>query len=190
MNSAAPVTPGPVFGRRRLGIVTALGAGTLVLGACTNRGVDREGPVPADEDPDLALVGEVSAVLSGRVALLEETVARHPDLASRLSALADAHRAHLAALGDVVPPEAGASPRASPSASAATNAPAPTPVPSRPGPALAGVVAAGSAGADELTRLAFLARSGPLARLVAAMAASTAMHVAHLSARLPEAVAP
>lgn len=192
MNPAARPTPGPVLDRRRLGMATALGAGALVVSACTDRRTAGEDLPTAGKDPDLALVAEVSSVLAGRVRLLEETIARHPGLAPRLAALTDAHRAHLAALAEVVPPQAGGSPPASPSPSATTDAPTPvpTPVPGSPRPALADVVAAGSAGADELTRLAFRARSGPLARLVAGMAASTAMHVAHLTARLPEGVAP
>lgn len=186
MNPAACPTPGPVLDRRRLGTMTILGAGVLLAGACTVRGNDGEVAEREAEDPDLALVAEVSALLAGRVRLLEETAERHPDLAARLGALTDAHRAHQAVLADVVPAQGDASPAASPPAATPAPAPTPTPIPSRPRPALAGVVAAGSAGADELTRLAFRARSGPLARLVAGMAASTAMHVAHLTAQLPE----
>ncbi|MDP3969800.1 MAG: hypothetical protein Q8Q02_16150 [Nocardioides sp.] len=184
MNPAARPTTGLELDRRRLGTIAALGAGALAVSACTARRAEEADPVVVDDDPDLALVAEVSAVVGDRARLLEETVARHAGLGPRLAALAGAHRAHLAVLADVAPPAASPPPPAPPNAPP----PAPTPLPARRRGALAGVVAAESAAADELTRLAFRARSGPLARLVAGMAASTAMHVAHLAAPLPEEV--
>lgn len=186
MNPAVRPIPGPVLGRRLFGTLAALGTGALVASACTGRRPDA-GDLPAtEEDPDLGLVARVSKVLGDRVRLLDETVSRHPGLGAGLVALADAHRAHLAVLGAVAPP--AATPSRSPTATTDAPTPSPPPVPSRPRPALAGVVAAESSTADELTRLAFGARSGPLARLVAGMAASTAMHVAALTAPLSDEV--
>jgi hypothetical protein len=184
VNLVPPPTTDLELDRRRFGAVVVLGAGGLAVSACTSPSDDGAGPAVVDDDPDLALVAEVSAVVRARVRLLEETLTRHAGLARRLAALADAHRAHLTALADVAPPEA----TPSPPATAGPPPPAPTPVPARRRNALAAVVAAESAAADELTRLAFRARSGSLARLVAGMAASTSMHVVFLTESLPRGV--
>lgn len=170
--------------RRRFGALAVLGTGALATSSCTSSRSDDAAPSVVDEDPDLALVAEVSAVLAERVRLLEETVARHRGLARRLAPLTGAHRAHLAVLADAAPPEPTPAPPATTQPSPST----PPPVPGRRRTALVDVLTAESAASDELLRLAFRARSGPLARLVAGMAASTSMYVAHLSGSFPDGV--
>lgn len=124
------------------------------------------------QDPDAALAAEVVAALDGLLALHAAAVVRHPRLARRLQPARAAHEGHRAAVVEAAAAGEGvAVPPAGPSAS-----PPVDDVPAR-GPATVRAVATAEADAAEtLSRLAFSARSGPFARLIAGMAASSHQH--------------
>jgi hypothetical protein len=126
-------------------------------------------PTTTDEDSDLALLDDVRAAVAQALTTVLATRQGVPRLRTALGPLAAMHRAHLAALD---------------------GAASPAPAASRPPPVVTGDPAAALGGVRRLeTRLqrrcadaSVSAGSGELARLLAALSASVAQHLA----RLPE----
>ena len=169
-------------------------SGALLLAGCTGDGGRTprlRGGSAREADPDVAVATEALLAVETAHTLARATAERHPGLAEPLSSLLGAHGGHVAVLDDAVPREATAIP--SPSAPAGTGAAGdaaseqpPTGTtggPSVPGDerrALALVVSQERALTVQLKQLAFRARSGPFARLLAGVAASAAQHAAVL----------
>lgn len=155
-------------------------AGTVVAGlatglvACTEDSPDPGAPA---EDPDAALATEVVEALDALLLLHSATAAAHPRLARRLDAVRAAHEDHRAAVVEAAAAGTGVDvPPVAPTTGATPPAVSP-----RPRAALSAVVIAEADAAEEFSRLAFRALSGPFARLLAAMAASSHQHALALS---------
>ncbi|MEV1328967.1 hypothetical protein AB0J20_05245 [Micromonospora costi] len=80
----------------RAGGVLALGAAAVPLTGCDFLGGD-DGPPPAP-DPLRPLLDEALALAAGH----RDAAAAHPDLAARLTPIADAHQAHAAELARII----------------------------------------------------------------------------------------
>lgn len=157
-----------------------VGAAAAALSGCTSglkvrRGPRRPASDPAPDraaetDPDVALAASALSAERAVLALVEATGDRHVRLRGALQPAAEAHRAHIQLLADAVPDDTATD----------TPAPADVRVPRSAARALSAVVTA----EDELSagsrRHAFAAQSGPFARLLASMAASTGQHAAVL----------
>ena len=148
-----PLQPGPATTRR-----TTLGAAGLALLA-TGCGAS-DGTRDDVDDPDRGVVDEAVLLAATALASARATGRRHPSLAGRVQPLVALHRAHLAAL-----PE--------PSAAAVPAEPG-----GRPAAALARLTDLEGDTWRRLADLAVAAESGPLARLLASMAAGIAAHLA------------
>lgn len=118
-------------------------------------------------DPDIALAVEAVAAIGVAQRLVEATGRRHPALTAPLQALLAVHRAHHAALVDAVPDDVDLSGPAQPPQ-----------VAGRPPLAQTQVTQAEQVLRGQLRGFALRAESGPLARLLASMAASLAQHTA------------
>ena len=151
---------------RRAVVVGMTSAAGLTLAGCTSDGDLPDLPglsAPTeDADPDLALVRRVQADELGAMRLVQRTRARHPELRARLADTLRFHQSHLEVLGDA----ATGTDRARRREESAVAA--------QPARALADVVAAERRLAVRHSRSALEARSGPLARTVASMAAAAA----------------
>jgi len=115
---------------------------------------ESESPTPA-ADPDADLLLDVRIALAGAEVLTRETARRHPALAAPARRLRRVHRAHLAVFADLDPAPAPAFPQV----------PASTPR------ARARLVRAEDELATLLADSSLAADSGPLARVLASMAA-------------------
>lgn len=165
----------PAWPRRRvLGAVTLGAVGGWVVAGCSGAPEPLR-PSAGAPDPDLAITRQVGSTLVAQVDLITRTVERHPGLAGRLEPARAAHLEHLATLVDATPGDA-------------PTATAPVVVPARRRLALRAVADAEAGTSETLARLAFRARSGALARLVASMAASAAQHEQAL--RAPDGKSP
>lgn len=151
------------------------GAGVLALSACTGS----TGVVAPRPTRDQRLTARVVAEIRALAALYAAAAARHPGLQASLAPYAAEHRAHLRALTPLLftepAPSASGSRTASPS-------PSPEPVPAVPataGATRAALVAA-ERSAARLRRAQCLAAGPELARLLASISASEAVHAALL----------
>lgn len=144
---------------------SALGAAALATGT----GCDIAGP-GAQWRPGVDPLGELRAATAGLAESYDATIARHPDLGSRLGPLRDAHRAHLEALDrQLVDPPA-------PATNQATSAG----VPDDPATAVSALLAAEKKAASAAAT-ACLAAPGYRAALLGSIAAARASHVEVLS---------
>ena len=175
---SSPLLRSRVAGLSRRTAVLGFAAGALVAGCTTDREPARargrrggEADEVAEKDPDVPLAAE--AVAGERAALdaVTATVARHTGLAAVLSAVRDAHQAHVHLLDDAAP-DAPAS--ASPSASPTGGPTDPFRVPARPRAALRRLAEMEQQVSLANKRHAFAAESGAFARMLASMAASAA----------------
>lgn len=186
-----PDTPFRPTRRAMLGAAgTAVTAG--VLGGCTGDRPALPRRRRSAPDPDVVVATEALGLLVATQRLVQATVTRHGALSRPLTDLLDARAAHVATLEDAVPadsvgttpgPSGGPSP--SPTGPADTPQGGPTPatrVPREPARALDQVVQAERELSLGVKRLAFRAHSGPFARLLAAIAASSAQHATVLDA--------
>lgn len=190
-----PSTPPRRLLTRRTTLLGGCGAsGAFLLTGCTGGGEQRprlRRGSAREADPDVAVATEALLAVETANTLARETAERHPGLAEPLSSLLGAHAEHVAVLDDAVPREATATP--SPSPPVGTGAPGDAvseqpPTGTTGGPsvprderrALALVVSQERALTVQLKQLAFRARSGPFARLLAGVAASAAQHAAVL----------
>ncbi len=152
----------------------AIGLAVLAAGGCTVQGEPpATGPTGSSAptgdtaaDPDVAVVTNARRELGGMLDLLDRASRRHPDLADVLGALTALHTTHdefLAEVADTAPSSAGGAS-----------------VPARKSALLDLVRSRERALQGELARLAGRARSGPLARLLASMAAAVSQQVSVL----------
>ena len=174
--------------RRSVLIGGAVGAGLLAAG-CTAAGPSSPAPTtPAPPDPLLAELADERRLVAG----YDATIARHPALRARLTAVRDDHAAHAAALvtalGPAAPPSpaapaATASPTASPGVAPSTGTESSgggTRVPATPAAAVA-VLRAAERAAASARGTAALTAPPDRARLLAGISASEASHVAVLA---------
>jgi Ferritin-like domain len=178
--------------RRSVLIGGSVGIGLLVAG-CTADGPSDPAPSsPAPPDPLLAELADERTL----IAAYDATMARHPALRPRLSAVRDDHAAHAAALVTALGPAAPPSPAASPSVSPPTvspptgdgssgaapsgTVPSGSPVPATVGAAVAVLRAAERAAASARGTVALTAPADR-ARLLAGISACEASHVAVLA---------
>jgi hypothetical protein len=202
--STPPPTPPRRLLTRRTTLLGGCGAtGALLLAGCTGGGERAPSPRGSarEADPDVAVATEALLAVETAYTLARATAERHPGLAEPLSSLLGAHGEHVAVLDDAVPRRATATPQPSPSP-AGTAAPGDTvseqpptgttgatSVPRDERRALSLVVSQERALTVQLKQLAFRARSGPFARLLAAVAASAAQHAAALDASAQDGAA-
>ena len=167
--------------RRSVLIGGSVGVGLLVAG-CTSDGPSSPAPTsPAPPDPLLAELADERTL----IAAYDATMARHPALRARLSAVRADHAAHAAALvtalGPAAPPSpapSGTSPSSTGTASSATASSSPV-----PGTAVAAVAALRAAERAAASGRGTIALTAPpdRARLLAGISASEASHVAVLA---------
>ena len=174
--------------RRTVLIGGSVGVGLLVAG-CTSDGPSSPAPTsPAPPDPLLAELADERTL----IAAYDATMARHPALRARLSAVRADHAAHAAALvtalGPAAPPSpapsgttpapSGTSPSSTGTASSATASSSPV-----PGTAVAAVAALRAAERAAASGRGTIALTAPpdRARLLAGISASEASHVAVLA---------
>ncbi|HET6626128.1 MAG TPA: hypothetical protein VFG63_07045 [Nocardioidaceae bacterium] len=183
MPSPSTPTPATVFTRRAAVAGFAAGAGGLWAGctagdkhAPTGR-AGRDTSAPPERDPDIAVAAEALAGEQKVLDAVTASTARHHDLASVLSPVAQAHRAHVRLLAEATPPEASVSPSPDSAVSdVPSGAPTPFRVPGRADAALRRIAALEQHLSTENKQHAFAAQSGAFARLLASMAASAAQH--------------
>ncbi|HEY7104354.1 MAG TPA: ferritin-like domain-containing protein [Mycobacteriales bacterium] len=170
--------------RRSVLIGGSVGVGLLVAG-CTAGGPSSPAPTtPAPPDPLLAELTDERRL----IAAYDATVARHPALRARLTAVRDEHAAHAAALVTALGPAAPPSPTtpaasASPTVSLSTGVESSgsgSRVPATPAAAVAALRAAERAAASARGTVALTAPPDR-ARLLAGISASEASHVAVLT---------
>ncbi len=150
--------------------VPVAGAGCTLSGPAPQRSPVRQS---AEVDPDVALLGEVTTATTELLALYEGVAAEHRDLRADLRPLLEAHRAHAGALGDAAPPGgAGPSSRRRPGGGGAAGPRVDVPRGARA--AVRRLMAAEREAADGLLDATGRAASGPFARLLASMSASSA----------------
>lgn len=123
---------------------------------------------------------------------IEATAARHRELAGILSPLIAAHSEHLRLLAEAVPAASDTASDTGASASPSPSASSPTEqgvrryrVPREPQAALSRLSENEQDLSTSTKRHAFVAKSGPFARLLASMAASAAQHAVLLDRPLP-----
>lgn len=153
-----PLPPGPVTSRRA---ALAVGAGGLLSAGCSTPGAAPAPTSTASVEHDASLAAEAATVSAGLLALVRAAGQDRPGVRRRLAPLVALHRAHLAVL-----PEPGAD-----------LGPGVT-VPS--GEAVRTVLERERAGSRRIRSCALEAWNGPLARLLASMAAGIAAHVEDL----------
>jgi hypothetical protein len=154
---------GAAFGRRAVLVLPP----AILLAACTAPSKPTSRPSGTSSSPDAGLAATALAAVMSTRRLTARSAARHPELRTELAGLAAMHAAHASALERAVPE------RSRPAAP-------PVPVPPRAAAARLRVLASEHALARSLAELALRAQSGEFARLLAAMAASVAQHLAAL----------
>lgn len=162
---------------RRAAVGLGLGAGVAAVSGCALNNPFTSEETPAAKAvrnlaPDVAVAVEAATAIRRTASAVTETVARHPDLATRLSGLTRAHTAHLDAVVRAVPDGVDTSSQA--------NGPAYV-VPAKPARALARLTGTETALHDTLVGLAIRAESGPFARLLGAMAAAISQQLHELA---------
>ncbi|MFI7487598.1 hypothetical protein ACIBXA_04350 [Micromonospora echinaurantiaca] len=143
----------------RAGAVLVLGGATAPLTGCDL--LDRDDPAPGP-DPLAPLVDEALRLAAG----LRAAAGAHPELADRLTPIAESHQAHAAELARVIGTPLPSAPAPSPSEPAAAD----------PDAALAGLREAERAGRETATR-ACAAAPAERAALLGSIAAARATHV-------------
>lgn len=123
----------------------------------------------ADEDPDVAVLDEAVAVVSGLVTGLEQSVAERPTLARQVDPVLEAHRRHAQVLGEARPSDGGSA--GTPSGSASPSRP-----PVGPRQTLARLARAERQAAARHLEHTARAKSGQFARLLASIAAAEAQY--------------
>lgn len=168
--------------RRHVLRAGSVGLALGVLG-CTADDAPTDQRSPAPPPPPTADDLVRAAAVAAETSLLEAYAATslaHPDLAGRLQTYADHHRAHLEALTPTGAPSGDptASGIAGPGATGptATGTSPPVSVPADPSAALASIGQAEAAAAAARTADCLAADDGELARLLASVAASEALH--------------
>jgi len=156
----------PATTSRRLALGLGLGVGLLPIAGCTlGDGGDKKrgltGSAASDEEADRSLLDEARTEIAGLLDLIRRTSHHYPGIATPLAALTTLHRAHDDLLADSGTP------------SKATR----TRVPASSTAALTLISNRERALQLEFAGLAVQAKSGPLARLFASMAAGVAQHV-------------
>ncbi|MFJ6217369.1 hypothetical protein ACIQGZ_29150 [Streptomyces sp. NPDC092296] len=150
--------------RRRLLAAGSLAGASLALAACTD-GTPAPRPTPSKPDPDAAIRRSAADATTALIAAYDAAIAAHPKLAGRLGPLRAHLVQHRAALGTATPPT--------------TPAPA---VPTPTGQAATLTALAAAERRTAATRTAALPGASPeLARLLASIAASGAVHALHLT---------
>lgn len=148
-------TPGePIPRRAALRVLSVAAVGPFVVAGCSTETTNSSPP----PDADLPAAGEATALTRGAIASITATIARHPDLTTRLQPVLAMHRTHLRRLRSVH--------------SGTTVAAAPVKVPAAPQRALARVRTTDATRATRLEALAGAAHSGGFARMLASMAAA------------------
>lgn len=158
-----PAQP-PLPGLTRRGVLVG-GFVLAVLTACSDSSPPRpagQGPGIAPSDPDRPAMDTVRAEKAALLAEYDAAVAARPELAKDLAPLRAAHAAHLVALGAPTQIDASPSPSAGPTESRDA--------------LLRRLAAAEKAAAHERISQCAGLRSGPLARLLAAIGGAEAAH--------------
>lgn len=164
---------------RRTAVGGSFAAAALTVAGCTSGsptrpvGTPRETVTSGEQDPDVALAATVLGDEQRVLDLVRATTERHPRLATVLSAVQAAHRAHVDLLTEAVPEEQR--PTAAPEPTVPDDRVAP-----RPAAALATLVRREDRLALVGRRAALGARSGAFARVLASMAAGAAQHASVL----------
>jgi hypothetical protein len=154
--------------------VPAVTAGCTLSGPTPRRTSDRRS---TEVDPDVALLEDVAARTDAMVALYEAVLGRHRSLRPDLRPFLDHHRRHARALGDAAPRGSeGARGRRRGRADGDGSVQAPR----GRGAALRRLVGAERTASAELLEATRRAESGPFARLLASMSASSAQAQAAL----------
>lgn len=156
-----PETVLPLSRRAAVRGVALLGSAAVVATATgCEWGPPSSVDAPAEKrDADATMVEELTRSIATQARLVTDVAARHVGLATSLAPLTALHTAHLGVLTDDAVDGAAVT------------------VPAKPDPALAAVRRGEVALQRALTRGAQDAASGPLARMLASMAAGVAMHL-------------
>jgi len=176
---------------RRSVLAAALTVPAASAAGCTLSGsASGEGPARRSQevDPDVALLEDVSQTAAAVVALYEGVIAEHRGLRGDLRPLLATHRAHVEALGQAAPEDAGQArggtggggPRDRTGRQAAAQPPR---VPRRVGQAVHRLQTTERETSDRLLEATRQAESGVFARLLASMSASSAQ-AAHVLAEV------
>ncbi|MPZ97353.1 MAG: hypothetical protein GEU96_21165 [Propionibacteriales bacterium] len=129
--------------------------------------VGRDNKQAADEDPDVAVLDEAVAVVTGLVTGLEQSVAERPTLARQVDPVLEAHRRHAQVLGEARPSGSAGTPSGSAS---------PSRPPVGPRQTLARLARAERQAAARHLEHTARAKSGQFARLLASIAAAEAQY--------------
>jgi hypothetical protein len=160
-------------------VAVGLGAGS----ACRSGRSGRDATASTGRaDPDAALAVRVLAGEELMLARVTATIRRHRRLAPVLAGALSAHTTHVRLLRTAVPAHGSAS-----------ASPTPTPVPPVPvgrQPALVALAGSETALTQSHARDAVAARSGPLARVLASLAAASAQQASYLAGRAPDGRGP
>jgi hypothetical protein len=155
----------PATTSRRLALGLGLGLGMLPIAGCTfgddaGQKHGLTGSSTSDEEADKALLDEARTEIAGMLDLLRRTSKRYPGISTPLAGLTALHEAHDDLLAESGTPSKGTR----------------TKVPATSTDALGLVRNRERALQAEFAGLAVQAKSGPLARLFASMAAGIAQH--------------
>jgi hypothetical protein len=194
----------PVLSRRRALAGLAGVPVALALGACTSPAPQPEPsdtasttgagspstPPAAPPDPDAPALEATARDAMALLAAYEATIAAHPTLGAVLASYAADHDTHLDALAERVTLPTSAATTSSPTGSATaaptSGQPGPSstalPVPADPAAARAAIVQAEQVTGESARDAARKARNGEVARLLASIGASRAVHALLLGA--------